>query len=316
MLTPDDLIYARRLDGRDDSRFTHAEAARRGTELRIARGVYVAAPDWEGTAADERYRLQVLAAANTRRNCPVFSFWSAAVLHGLPIYGAWPTKVHTTVGRAGGGRSSGQIVRHVVPLSDEDVVELDGVRLTSLARTVLDLATAARFMSAVVTADRALHIDRRGKTAPLVAPEELWHVYSRRMPFRGHKRARGVLEFGSPLADSPLESVSRVNMLEIGCPRPLLQSRFSDHRGIIGESEFHWPDHALVGESDGRSKYLDPVLRNGRTLEQVLLDEKERADRLGGVGLRVSRWGWETGRHAESLRRHLVAAGLPTGLPW
>jgi hypothetical protein len=316
MAKADHLMYARSSDDGDDSRFRHAQAVRVGTEHRVARGVYLSAEQWEVTPADDRYLLRVLAAANTRRNHPVFSFWSAAVVHGLPIYGAWPTKVHTTVGRAGGGRSTGDVVRHVIPLGEDDVVDADGVRVTSIARTVLDLATTGNFVSAVVTTDRALHVDRRGRTTPLVTADELWSVYARRMPFRGHLRARKVLEFGTHLADSPLESVSRVTMRQIGCPRPLLQSRFSDYRGIIGESEFHWPGYALVGESDGRSKYLDPLLRNGRSLEQVLLDEKERADRLGGIGLQVSRWGWEIGRHAESLRRHLEAAGLPTGRAW
>jgi hypothetical protein len=316
MATADDLVYARFNTDGDDSRFKHAQAVRAGTEHRVARGVYIPADGWEATSADDRYLLRVLAAANTRRNHPVFSFWSAAVVHGLPIYGAWPTKVHTTVGKAGGGRSSGDVVRHVIPLGDEDVVDLDGLRVTSVARTVLDLATVAKFSSAVVTTDRALHVDRRGRTTPLVTADELWSAYARRMPFRGYLRARKVLEFGTHLADSPLESVSRVTMRQIGCPRPLLQSRFSDYRGVIGESEFHWPGYALVGESDGRSKYLDPLVRNGRSMEQVLLDEKERADRLGAVGLRVSRWGWEIARHAESLRRHLVAAGLPMGCAW
>jgi hypothetical protein len=316
MAGPDDLIYARDLDELYDSRFNHARAARAGTESRVALGVYVDAAAWEQTQADERYLLKVLAAAHTRRNRPVFSFWSAAALHRLPIYGAWPQKIHTTVGRAGGGRSSGELVRHVIPLRDDEVVEIKGVRATSLARTVLDLATASRFTSAVVTVDSALHADRRHRSDPLVTREQLWNAYSRRMPFRGHARARRVIEFGSDRADSPLESVSRVTMRAIGCPRPLLQSRFEDYRGVIGESEFHWPDYALVGESDGRSKYLDPVLRNGRSIEQVLLDEKERGDRLGAIGLRIARWGWSTAQHAEALRRQLAASGLPMGCSW
>jgi hypothetical protein len=316
MASPDDLIYARDLDEVHDSRFNHARAARVGAESRVAPGVYVDAATWEDTDADERYRLKVFAVAHTRRNRPVMSFWSAAALHRLPIYGAWPPKVHTTVGRSGGGRSSGELVRHVIPLHDDDVVEIEGIRVTSLARTVLDLAAVSTFMSAVVTADSALHADRRGSTDPLVTRQQLWSAYSRRMPFRGHARARRVIEFGSDKADSPLESVSRVNMRAMGCPQPLLQSRFEDYRGVIGESEFHWPDFALVGESDGRSKYLDPALRKGRSLEQVLLDEKDRADRLGAIGLRISRWGWGTAQHMEALRRHLAAAGLPMGRSW
>ena len=90
-------------------------------------------------------------------------------------------------------------------------------------------------------------------------------------------------------------------MEAIGCPRPVLQQRFDDYKGHFGFSEFCWPEHRLVGQADGRAKYLSPQFRRGRSLEQILLDEKDRADRLGALGLGVTRWGWEIGSHAEAL---------------
>jgi hypothetical protein len=316
MASADDLIFARNLDEVEDFRRKHAERARAGEEQRVALGVYTENDIWQQASRDERYRLKVLGMAQTRRGDPVFSFWSAAVLHGLPIDGSWPAEVHTTVGRAGGGRSSGSVVRHVIPLFDDEIVEVEGLRVTSVARTALDLATRAPFMSAVVSLDRALHVDRRGGTEPLATLEELRELYDRRMPFRGHRRVQKVMRAGTGLSDSVLESISRVNMGKIGCPKPVLQQRFEDYRGIIGESEFSWPEFAKVGESDGMVKYLDPVMRRGRSLEQVLLDEKNRADRMRAIGLDVIRWGWDIGRDPHALQLHLTAAGLPMGVPW
>ena len=163
----DDLIYSRKLDGVTESRFEHARAAEKGRERRIARGVYLPGAQWADVSDAEKYRLRVVGIARTRHGQPVFSFWSAAVLHGLPILGAWPNEVHVTVGRAGGGRSSGQLVRHVTQLRPQDIVERDGIRFTSVARTVVDLATTRDLASAIVTADRALHIDRWGAGAPM-----------------------------------------------------------------------------------------------------------------------------------------------------
>jgi hypothetical protein len=227
------------------------------------------------------------------------------------MLGGWPRQVHLTIGRSKGGKSRDEIVKHSVDILNDDVTVVAGLRVTSVARTVIDLAANAKFMNAVVAADHALRLDRRGNREPLCTPEAITGASERRLPARAHARI-----FATTQSDSPLESVSRVNMHAVGIPRPVLQQRFSDYRGLIGFSEFYWPEYTLVGEADGRSKYTDPQYRNGRTLEEVLLDEKKRADRLRAIGLTVSRWGWDVGVSPASLHRHLEAAGLPSGLPW
>jgi len=310
------LILVRSLDGTEDTRQTHARAASRGHETRVAPGAYVEAAAWRALDPREQYLLRVRAVAETRRNRPVLSHWSAAAVHGLPQLGRWPTEVHITIGRTAGGRSHNGVTKHSLPLRNEDVVEIDGMLLTSVARTVVDLAAVTSFVSAVAVADRALWVDRRGRVHPLADRERIDDAYVGRGRFIGFARARAAIDFGVSLADSAFESVSRVNMWRIGCPRPILQSSFNDYRGRIGETDFDWPDFSLVGEADGRTKYLDPLLRAGRTLEQVLLREKDRGDRLQGIGRRVSRWGWATGVNPDALRRHLVAAGLPMGQRW
>lgn len=310
------IILARQLDEPFDSRRQHARSVRRGAEIRVAHGAYVAAGTWQALDPRSRYLVRTRAVAETRLHRPVLSHQSAAALHGLPSLGEWPRGVHITAGRAAGGRSSGDIIRHSAKLTDDDVVEVDGLLVTSVARTVLDLAIAEPLLGSVTALDRALHVDRRRATPPLVTIDAIWRSYANRMPFRGHVRARDAIEFAVPDADSPLESVSRVNMRAIGCPRPELQARFDDYRGLIGFSEFYWEGHKLVGEADGRSKYVDPRYRHGRTLEQVLLDEKARADRIRALGLGISRWGWEIGVHPDLLARHLADAGLPLGHHW
>jgi hypothetical protein len=298
------------------SRHQLARDAVTGVLQRVSRGAYIDAEVWRGLHDRERYRHLVQAVAETRRSRPVLSFWSAAVLHGLPIIGAWPTVAHVSVGAASGGRSSGHIVRHVAPLAETEIVEVDGLLVTSVARTLLDMAGLRTTLTAVAMADRALHLERYSRLPSMISREALEAAFAARLPFRTHARVRGVLDFAADEADSVLESVSRFNMRVIGVPRPSLQQRFEDHLGLIGFSEFYWQDHKLVGESDGRMKYLDPAYRKGRTLERVLYDEKVRADRLRSLGLRVSRWDWDTALSPEALRRHLAAEGLPTGQRW
>lgn len=302
--------------GPHDTRQQLARAAQAGSHQRLAVGAYLPTEIWEALDPQQRYLARVRAVAETRKDRPVLSHWSAAAIHDLPIIGDWPRGVHITVNPTSGGRSRNGVVKHSLQLGDEDVEEHDGLLVTSIARTVLDIAAASNFLSAVTVIDHALRIDRFGRTPPLVSKAELWQMWEARLPFGGHARSSAVIEFGETKADSPLESVSRVNMQVIGCPRPELQSAFSDYLGFIGETDFHWPEFHLVGEADGDRKYLDEAYRSGRTVEQVMIDEKVREDRLRAVPLGVSRWRWKTAINPAALRAKLSSAGLPMGIRW
>jgi hypothetical protein len=310
------LVLVSAIDAFDDSRHRHARAASNGTERRIARGAYVNSAEWAVLDARERYVLLVRAVSETRRRRLVLSHWSAAAVHGLPHVGPWPEAVHVTIGPTSGGRSHPGVVKHGVRLNNDEIVEIDGMLLTSVARTAVDLAAIASFTAATVILDRARWIDRRQRSEPLTTIDEIDGVWRARGAFRGHARARAAIDFSTTNADSPLESISRVNMMRAGCPPPVLQSSYGDYSGVIGEVDFDWPEYGLVGESDGRQKYADPVLRAGRSVEEVLLREKDRGDRLQALGKRVIRWGWSVGTNPGALKRHLGAAGLPVGKRW
>lgn len=308
------IVYSRDQRGPFQTRRELARAAKSGRNRRVAVGAYLPTEHWELLDARERYLARVRAVAETRKNRPVLSHWSAAAIHDLPIIGVWPEQVHTTVAPTSGGRSRNSVVKHSLQLGEGDVVEIDGLLVTSVARTVLDLAATTSFMAAVTVADHALHLDRFNRRPPLTTKSELWRLWERRLPFGGHARANRVIEFGETNADSPLESVSRVNMQVIGCPRPLLQSSFSDYLGFIGEVDFDWPDFGLLGEADGERKYRDEAYRSGRTVAQVMVDEKAREDRLRALPRGVSRWGWKTAINPAALRAKLSHAGLPMNI--
>ncbi len=304
------LVFVRKLDGLFECRFQHARAVNAGSEQRVGRGAYFPVSSWEQLDAREQYLVRVHAIARTRRNPPVLSHWSAAALHGLPLVGDWPMEVHTIVGPTSGGRSRHHVIKHSIRLDDADVTELDGLRVTTVARTILDIAVTGSFMVAVTMADRAIHVDRFRRTPALTTKSELRELWAARLPFRGSARSWEVIDFAETRADSPIESVSRVNMRVIGCPRPQLQVPFSDYQGRIGETDFYWPEFEVIGEADGDVKYLDPRYRAGRTADQVVLDEKVREDRLRALGRTVSRWRWATASHPIVLRRHLEMAGI------
>lgn len=283
----------------------------------MARGAYLPTDSWERFDKRQRYLARVRAIAETRRSPLVLSHWSAAALHALPILGEWPHEVHASVPPASGGRSRNGVVKHAARLRDEDIVTIDGLRATSPTRTAIDLAATGSFLAGALAVDRVLHINRRDSSArPEATKSDLMEAWERALPFRGYRRALRVIEFGADGADSALETVSRVNMMLIGCPQPLLQTPYSDYQGFIGEVDFDWPGFGVVGEADGAIKYLDPALRSGRTPEQVLLAEKDRHDRLTALPKRVSRWRWSIGVDPALLRARLSQAGLPMGIRW
>ena len=218
--------------------------------------------------------------------------------------------------RTSGGRSRGGVVKHAAALSDADVIEVSGLLVTSVERTVVDMAAALPFLGAVIVVDRALLVDRFGRAEPMTDRASLARCWASMGSFRGFARAQSAIDFGELRAESPLESVSRVTMRVIGCPKPIVQAPHADADGPIGETDFFWPEFNAVGEADGKSKYLDPSLRGGRTAEEIVIDEKTREDRLRALPRKFARWGWDVGIDPVRLRTRLQRLGLPTGRGW
>ena len=114
------------------------------------------------------------------------------------------------------------IVRHSLPLPEDDVVEVAGVRVTSLTRTVLDLASTGTFLQAVVVADARSTVDRFGRRPPWLLAKNSRQLDPR--PATEDPRTnQGRLGFAETRAETPIESMSRVTMRAIGVPHPLLQ---------------------------------------------------------------------------------------------
>lgn len=94
-------------------------------------------------------------------------------------------------------------------------------------------------------------------------------------------------------------------------PTAELQYRVMDEMGLAAVVDFWWKDYALVGEFDGRGKYQKPEYMNGRTASQVVIDEKNRENRVRATGKDVVRWEWREAISPHLLARELTKAGLP-----
>lgn len=275
--------------------------ARDETLTRVRRGAYVDAERWSRSPAAERYKLQVLATVAAMRSPSVLSHESAAVLHGLPIIGRWPSRTHVVEQARSGGRSSALIVRHGVSASPT-IVMVGDVAATSVARTVIDLARTRPFASALVSADFAL-------ASGLCTMDDLLEELDLAGTGRGTRAARYAVERADGLAQSVGESLSRARMHELRLPIPVLQREFFDDDGFIGRVDFWWEVLRLIGEFDGRTKYRT---ENGAGLppEEVVWREKRREDRLRPQADGLVRWTWAIALDRNRFRQVMLRAGV------
>jgi len=131
-------------------------AARRGELVRLARGAYVRAETAGRLGRDALYRAVIHAAAVGR--LPVDGLLcgpSALALWRLPALEAWPTTVHVVSLGSERGRHAGILVRHGSSRVDPGAV-VDGLPVTSLARTVIDTAARGPLAAGLMAADAAL----------------------------------------------------------------------------------------------------------------------------------------------------------------
>ncbi len=230
---------------------------RRGVLTKIDWGVYARTDAVEQIAATPRGQrvLRIAAAVAAVGPGAVASHHDAAVVHGLALLDRPPADVVTVShpGTAAGGRTERSGVRlRKSSLPQGHVVVRSSVPVTSVARTVVDLARNSPFRSGVVVADSALH-DKKMSESDILA------VLASCTRWPGIERARQVAEFSDGRSESPFESIARVAFRDGGLPPPELQVWVGgDDRGVIGRADFLWREHRTIGEADGALKYADP----------------------------------------------------------
>lgn len=221
----------------------------------VGRGIYArAAPAAALTGRpDRRHALQLAAALAVTGPGAAGSHHSAAVIHGLDLLGSVPDRAVTVTRPAGTGRTPRRGIHlYSSALPGAHVVTLaDGVRVTSVARTVVDLARSSSFRAGVVTADSALH--RR-----LTSAAQLQAVLGDCARWRGVGQARQVVTFSDGRSESAFESLSRVVFREQGLPPPDLQVWVGAEGVGTGRADFLWREYRTIGEADGLLKYGDP----------------------------------------------------------
>lgn len=276
-----------------------------GRRARIRQGVYVSTTEWDGGdgPVHERARhvLRARALDAVAVDRPVFSFWTAAVLHGLPLLDPDLDRVHVIWPDDDRRRGLDGVLTHALPLVREEVVSVGGLLTTGLARTVVDVAGGTPFMAGVVTADAAL---LRG--LPRGVLEDAVDLAG---PRRATSRIADVVDFASPGAESAAESATRASMLRLGLAPQKLQHEVWDRHGLAGVLDTFDRRLGIGTEVDGLDKYLNPMLAP-EGAGRAVVREKWREDRVRAEINGLARFGYREARDPVLLRPVLAKAGL------
>lgn len=270
--------------------------ARAGGLVRVSHGAFVEpltdGSSWEADAHLAQARVR--AAAHRLTSTAVFSHESAALIHGLWLLRV-PETVHVLQDRTPRRQTPG-LRRHTGALAQDDVVEVHGLPVTSLERTVADCAKAMDPRAALVVADSAVrlvlepHRDRRQSAAQRTRTLRLQLSEAvERGPRRGRRQARVVVDHAEPFAESPYETVIRWVALSRGLPTPVLQARF-EVRGRTYYTDLCWSFELeggtfrlrLIGEYDGELKCVgsDTAADAAHDAVRTVVEEKQREDDL------------------------------------
>ena len=246
-------------------------ALRCGRLRRIQRSIY--AP-----RSIELTPLAIARAAIVSSGVPqaVASHGTAARAHGLTV--VRPSRVeHVTVPLEKRRKRRPDLEFHTRSIQVGDVVVLDGVPVTSIGRTVTDLACQLDRFSAVWMIDDAIRTGVCGR-AELDAIASSWRGGL------GSGVVKHRIDEADGRSESILETAARLTLADAGVPLPTAQFEVTDQWGqFVARLDGGYPDDRVALEFDGRSVHDAPAAAHR---------DRGRQNRLAALGWTVLRFTW------------------------
>ena len=191
---------------------------------------------------------------------------AAAALHGAQwVEARTPIELISSCSRPPNG-----IITRREQLSDDELVYLDGIPVTSPERTALDIARHLLLDQAVRQLDALAR-------ATAVAPDDVLALGRRHPRARGYRSWRRAIDLMDAGAQSPKETWLRLLVIAAGFPRPRTQIRVSD-----GFSEAFldmvWDEPRIGLDYDGalhqtdRRRFVHDIGRNELVRRQGWID--------------------------------------------
>jgi very-short-patch-repair endonuclease len=262
-----------------------------GRLLRLRHRVYLASAAWPDDPAQQHLLLgKAELAANP---AAVLSGASAALAWAIPNPGftRWHELPVAISLPAAGGHSarSGRAIHRLALLPEGHVVtHPSGLRVTSPARTAIDIAADLDLPEALVVLDAAARTlcesfvpqARRSDFAnPRLAAAARERLEEAAEVCRVSRLGEAIAAV-NPARESAAESLSAGHIMRAGLPEPLYQAKVESVMGPL-YPDCLWSQERVVGECDGAVKYAD---------SSAWVREKQREQVLRDLGFTVVRW--------------------------
>jgi very-short-patch-repair endonuclease len=240
---------------------------RSGRLVRVHRGVYQADAV---VGACAREMAAVLACGGECR----LSHRSAGVLWKLLFYGSSDELMEVTMHRRRRRHIAGIRVHRVNDLAPDEVTMVDGIPVTTPARTLLDLGECLSTREL----EQAL---ARAERSGLVTREAVRAMVQRHPQHRGARMLRQLLHDDAPAAftRSKAEETLLALVRKARLPAPQVNARLLHY-----EVDFLWPTPGLIVEVDGMAFHGSA---------RAFVEDRRRDAELTAAGYRMVRFTWQ-----------------------
>lgn len=266
------LFALRQMTGHGLTADAARKRARAGRLHRVHSGVYSVVDP-----ALLTLRGRLMAAVLACGEGAVVSHRSAAVLHELALSAG--SRIHVTAPGSRGRDRAGISVHSAATLGPDDRALIDDIPVTTLARTLLDLAESATAREL----ERALDRAEQRRLLDMTAIDELLERADGR---RGAGRLRAVLRehrIGCTVTRNDLEEAFLQICRHAGRPPDAVNAWIPFPGAGGAEADFLWRDRRLVAETDGRDVH---------STRRAFESDRRRDQRLATLGYRVIRFTW------------------------
>lgn len=276
------------------------ETLKNAPYLRLGRAFYInqnTLPAQDPQREEEIYKLQCLAAKTFYKKA-VIAYESAARWWGLYSWFDYPdihlalpgienAHYHVTHLPATKENQPTQtrIKRHQMHFLPGDVVVQKGIPITSLPRTIIDIAARTHPLPAYVMTCAGLRklvnpkpgetthtiLKRENQTKnQLLARLEKTHKHRR---LRGYRWAKQILLNASALCESPLEAAFSWHWLANSYPPFKRQHEFGHKKHAPYRADIYIPNKNLIIELDGASKLQQPGAHQDQTTRENIIHQ-------------------------------------------
>ncbi|MDI2036750.1 hypothetical protein PJL15_03888 [Paenarthrobacter nitroguajacolicus] len=246
-----------------------------------SRQIFVPGSRAEGPLADRTRPLTLVTSFSAASHATAFLLWEFPGF--LP--GSHEPRIHISRPDTMGISRRRGVIGHRGQFFEDEITTLNGLHITSRARTWLDCARRMDIDEITVVADHLLRIPRpefENRTAPHCTMDQLEEMLDRHWGTPGIRKARLALEQARVGADSAPETRLRLALVRAGLPTPEVNVRTELSPGVVRHPDLGYRRWRVAVEYEGES-HSRP--------EQIVRDIQREEDfaRAGWTLVRVSK---------------------------